>query len=687
MGGVGARSFLAVLLALLLAACGNNPYGEFPEGRVLFTSLDENPATVDPARISDVDSKYIGSNVHDTPFEYHYLKRPLKLVPSMATALPETGPARLDGRVMHRLRFSIQRGLRYKADPCFAATRGSGTSPERTEIDAGAQATREITIHDIVFSIKRAADDSLEPFGKAFLLDKLHGFREFHEQLAKAQEAALAAGESGASGGTPGYADSGLLREAYAQDIAGLRTPDDSTLEAYFYENYPQSLYFFSDTTASPVPPECALYYNGRDRPTYDRGAVASGPFYVKKWREQHRIVLARNPQYRKNDWYPEEGMPQDRAAGLLEAAGKPLPLLDEVRVTIIKRGPPKWQLFGQGYLDLYRNRLDLAGRQMQSRSLRESYREKQVKRTEEIELSSFGWTFQMRSGRFAKNRKLRQAVSLAVDRQELIDLFLPERAVVAHSPIPPGLAGYDESFRNPYSGRDVERAKRLLREAGYADGVDPATGEPLEITLIDRAAQGRQPIYRFYIDQMSDLGIRMRVEQLDFPTMIQKMRRGEFELIHWGWGADYPDPQNFLQLFYGPYARSNPLYNNSGYRNPEFDALYERMRLLSDGPEREEALNRMKRILANDLPVSYLFHRRSHYFTHAWTAPLKPGPMDFREMKYWNVNPEERERRVAQWNRISPFAATVALALPAILVLLLWRSWRLFQKRSEAGA
>lgn len=661
------RALWMVAAALVGLGCGNNPYGEFAEGRVFYTSMDENPATLDPARISDVDSKFIGSNIHDTPFEYHYLKRPLQLQPAMATALPEEGLAQLDGRRMHRLRFSIRRGLRFRKDECF-----------------GERETREITIHDVVFSIRRAADDSLEPFGKAFLMDKLHGFREFHTALADAQAEALAAGESGTEGGAPGYADSARVRAVYQnQPIAGIKTPDDYTLEAYFYEDYPQSLYFFSDTTAAPVPPECVRYYNGRDQPAYDRRAVASGAYYVNSWLNQHRIILARNPEYRNDDFYPEEGMPGDAEAGLLDAAGERLPLLDEVHVNVIKRGPPKWQLFRQGYLDLYRNRLDLAGRQMQSRSLLETYAARGVRRTEEIELSSFGWTFQLRSGRFANNRKLRQAVSLAIDRQELIARFLPERAVVAHSPIPPGLAGYDEAYANPYSRRDLERARRLLAQAGYADGIDPATGRPLELTLLDRAAQGRQPIYRFYIDQLSELGIRMRVEQLDFPTLIQKMRRSEFEWIHWGWGADYPDPQNFLQLFYGPYAKNNPLYNSSGYNNPQYDQLYEKMRLTPDGPVREELLRRMKDLLANDLPVSYLFHRRSHYFTHDWTAPVKPHPMDFREMKYWNLDPQRREARVAEWNRPGPEAYALLTVLILSLGAALFFSWRAFRQRS----
>ncbi len=612
-------------------SCNNNPYGSYSDRKVFYTSLDENPATLDPQRISDVDSQYVGSNIHDTPYEFHYLKRPLELQPSMARAMPETGWKTVGGRRVYFMRFSLKRGLRFDDDPCFADGRG-----------------REITVDDLILAIRRAADDSIEPFGKTFLMDRLIGFREFHENFDEAPQAA----------------------------IAGVARIDDDTLELLYDAPYPQAIYFLAHVTSSPVPAECLAYYNGEDgRPAYDRAAVASGPYRIAEWRDHHELILERNPNYRDDDRYPETGVEGDRAAGLLDRAGQKLPMLDTVRVLIIKRGPPKWELFGQGYLDLYRNRLDLQERLMQSPDRAAAFERKNVTKAVEVELSSFGWSFNMLDPVIGSNLKLRQALSLAVDREEMIRLFLPGRATIAHGPIPPGIAGHDPEYTSPWSRYDPGRAKELLAEAGYPGGVDPATGRALELQLFDRAAQGRAAIYRFYIDQFADIGVKLTVDQMDFPTLIQKMHAKNFQIIHWGWGADYPDPENFLQLFYGPNAKST--YNSSSYRNAEYDALYEQMARMNDGPERSALIRRMYDILNADLPKTFFFHRQSHYFTQAWAAPVKPSPLDYREMKYWDVDIEERERKVREWNSLSFTAWLIVLCFAAGAVALIYLSRR----------
>ena len=630
--------------------------------RIFYTSLDENPRTVDPQRVSDVDSQYISSNIHDTLYEFHYLKRPFEIIPSMATAMPVQGwrtdfPG-LPGQRVYALRVSLKPGLRFMDDPCFADGRG-----------------REIRSDDVILAYKRAADDRIEPFGKTFLMDKLLGFREFHAELAANIESPAASAHN-RHGFTPAIA------KAYARPIKGLHRVDDYTIELAYSAPYPQALFFLTNIASSPVPAECLAYYDGGKRGTYDRKAVASGPFYLKEWRDHFRLILARNPNYRQDDLYPDEGVAGDRAKGLLAMAGRPLPMLDEVRLRIIKRGPPRWSLFEQGYLDLYRNRLDLQERLMQSPRLLERYNARGVKKDREVELTVFGWSFNLEDPLFKDNVELRRAISLAIDREEFLRLFLPGRAIPAHGPIPPGIEGYDANYRNPYARFDVDEARRLLARAGYADGIDPKTGKALEIRLIDRAAQGRAAIYRFYIDQFARLGLRLVVDEMDFPSLIAKMHAKDFQMIHWGWGADYPDPENFLQLFYGP--NSETTYNECQYRNPRFDELYRTMAGMAPGPERQLHIRQMMDLLATDVPRVFLFHRESHYFTQHWTANLRPNPMDYREMKYWNVDTNARELAFEEWNQLGVMGYLFLIALFVLVVGLLLISVREFRRRSR---
>ena len=143
---------------------------------------------------------------------------------------------------------------------------------------------------------------------------------------------------------------------------------------------------------------------------------------------------------------------------------------------------------------------------------------------------------------------------------------------------------------------------------------------------LVDRAAAGRSPLYRYYIEQFAKVGLRPTIEEPDFPSPIGKMHSREAQMIHWGWGADYPDPENFLQLFYGPNADGT--YNESQYRNGEYDALYSKIAQMPPSPERDALIRRMVERLAVDLPKVFLFHRVSHYFTQRWTASLQPNPL-----------------------------------------------------------
>jgi oligopeptide transport system substrate-binding protein len=224
------RMLIALLCAPLWLACGNNPYGEFPAGRVFFTSMEETPTTLDPGRVQDMDSAYIASNIHDAPYSYHYLQRPLRPIPAMATALPVIGQTRRDGRVYYSLRFSIKRNLRYADDECFPDGRG-----------------RAITIDDIIFPIKRAADDAIQPFGKPFFEGALLGFDEFNAELARARVLRSEA--------PPQTLADDPLYKAYQRDLPGVVRVDDYTLELLFQKPAPQSFFFFAMPSSSPALP------------------------------------------------------------------------------------------------------------------------------------------------------------------------------------------------------------------------------------------------------------------------------------------------------------------------------------------------------------------------------------------------------------------------------------------------
>lgn len=628
--------FTAALLASL-PLCSNNPYSDIPQGQVLLTAMNDDPRTLDPARVGDTVSNSIASNLHDTPYEYHYLLRPLRIVPAMAVSMPVQGSAQFNGKTYQTFGFTIKKGLRYADDACFAGGRG-----------------REIKIDDIILSVKRAADTSLDPFGLPLLAGKVLGFDDYSAALEKTHN--------------------------YNTDIPGVRRLDDYTIQILLTEDFPQIIYFFSLVMGSPVPRECVDYYTGQNgRPTYNQHPATSGPFYLKEWHTNYRIILARSPVYRTDDMYPSSGNPGDEEKGLLQSAGMRLPIVDEVRFQIIKSTPPFWTLFKQGYLDRAGIPSEVYNQVMQGQYLSDEYRELGIKLDRETDVATFWWQLNLEHPIFKNNKLLRHALSLCIDRKELIERFYNNRGVISQSIIPPGIEGYTESYQNPYSRYDIDLAKDLLARAGYPGGRDPATGKPLEITLVAVASQGSTSVYRFYIDQFARAGINLKIEQLDWPTVLEKKAKKNFQIVVGGWHADYPDPQNFLQLLYSPNIASS--YNEGSYRSAEFDRLYEKMKNMRPGNERVAIIQRMLEISNEDAPNIYLHHPVSYGLSHQWLYPLLPHPIGANQLKFRRIDRELRDRLVAERNR-PPFYAYLAIFLTAaLLVGLAFQAVRQYKK------
>ncbi len=648
--------FLFFALFFLTAPqCNNNPYGHFASGKVSYSTLAGDIRTLDPVRVGDTASNSIASNIHDTPYQYHYLVRPLKLIPSMATTMPTHGHAIWNGKAYPTFRFSIKKNLRYYDDPCFPQGKG-----------------REITIDDIIFSVKRAADMSQEAFGYPLLSGKVLGFDELSEEFEKARASA---------GGD--VAVTKAIQQVYSKDLPGIRKMDNYTLELLLTGEYPQIIYFFSLATGSPVPQECFFYYNGKNgRPTYDRHPVASGPFYVAEWIPRYRVVLKRNPNYRTDDFYPTSGNPGDEEKGLLQDAGKQLPIVDEFILQDIQAGPTIWTLFEQGYLDRAGIPREVFNQVIQDQNLSSEYRAKGIKLDIDVDVATYWWYFNMKDSVVGNNKYLRQAISLAVNRQEMIDIFNNGRGVAAQSIIPPGIEGYDESFQNPYSRFDLKEAKRLLALAGYPGGIDPVTGKPLRLSLTMVASPGSTSLYRYYIDLLSKININLHVEELDWPTVLEKKQKKEFQMIHGGWHADYPDPQNFLQLLYGP--NSNGTYNENSYHNEEFDRLYDLMKNMEPGPGRKKIIRRMNEMVAEDTPFVLTFHPVSFGLSHKWVKPLRPHPINSNQLKYRDLDVEGRARMAAEWNTVSPGVYLLMFSILAGLGMIVFFSIRQFSRMGE---
>lgn len=568
----------------LLSACspGKDP------GNVYRGALIANLKSFDPAQASDSYSVQAQFQIYEGLYEYHYLARPYRIQPALAAAPPEVGD---DGRV-YTIR--VRTGVEFADDECFPGGVG-----------------RRFTAHDFVYSIKRLADVRTRTYGWWVFDGKIKGLDAFRD----------------ASERLPPLLDT-VHPALYDTEIEGLRALDDSTLRIELTRPYPYFPYLLAMPYAAVVAREAVEHYG----PEFLNNPVGTGPFVLAEWRRGLRLAFERNPKYR-HGFYPTEGTAEDSAAGLLADAGKPLPFVDRVELYIFNETQPMWLNFLRGHLDRSSIPRDNYSQAVTpERGLRGDFAERGIRLHRANLLDVTYISVNMEDPVLGVNRDLRRAMQTGYDVETVIERFYSGRGVRAHGLIPPGIFGHDPKAHAPYAVHDTALARRLLAEAGYPNG--EGLPEFSYLTLANTEARQRG---EHFAQNMASLGIRIRINGVTWPEYLERMRTRRFELASASWMADYPDPENFLQLLYGPNA--SPGSNNSNFDHPEYNRLFERMALLPDTPERLEIVRRMQQIATEELPWLFMAHRSSELLSQPRLHNVKASAVNEAPVKYYRVD------------------------------------------------
>ena len=307
-----------------------------------------------------------------------------------------------------------------------------------------------------------------------------------------------------------------------------------------------------------------------------------------------------------------------------------------------------------------------------------------------------FNWADSVIGGDSERARKLRQAISIAIDYEEYISIFANGRGIPAQGPLPAGIFGHQpgEAGINPVvyrweNGkplrRSIDEAKRLLAEAGYPEGRDAESGKPLTL-YFDVTASGPDDKARmdWYRKQFEKINLQLVIRNTDYNRFRDKMVNGNAQIFLWGWNADYPDPENFLFLLYGPNAKMGKNGENAAnYSNPQFDQLFERMKNMENGAERQQVINQMVEILRNDAPWLWGFHPKSFGLYHRWYANKKPNLMANNTLKYVRVDPDVRAEMRTAWNQPVLWPLWGGALLMLGLIIPAWRGIRRKERQS----
>jgi ABC-type transport system substrate-binding protein len=302
----------------------------------------------------------------------------------------------------------------------------------------------------------------------------------------------------------------------------------------------------------------------------------------------------------------------------------------------------------------------------------------------------AFNWLDPVVGGSSERARKLRQAISIAFDVEEQISIFSNGRGLAAQGPLAPGIFGYRQGRDgiNPvvYDWADgkpkrksIAQARKLLAEAGYADGRDANTGQPL-VLYLDTVARGPgdKALFDWYRAQFDKLSIQLEIRTTDWNRFQEKIRKGSTQMFRLGWNADYPDPENFLFLLYGPQSKVESQGENAAnYENREYDALFEKVKDMANGPERQRLIDRMVEIVRRDAPWIWGVHPQDYTLRHSWLHNDKPNNMARNNLKYLRVDAEKRATLRAAWNRPVVWPLLLILALLVLSALPAYLSYR----------
>lgn len=293
--------------------------------------------------------------------------------------------------------------------------------------------------------------------------------------------------------------------------------------------------------------------------------------------------------------------------------------------------------------------------------------------------------------------RKLRLAISIAVDYEEYIAIFFNGRGQSAQGPIPPGIFGYKEGKDgvNPYvfrwkngklKRRSISDARQLMKQAGYNNGIDPKTKRPLILNYDAPAAGGPELKAQlgWMRKQFAKLGISLNVRATQYNRFQEKMRSGNAQIFSWGWNADYPDPENFLFLLYSPNGKvKHGGENASNYSNARFDRLFREMRNRPNDEKRQQLIDRMLEIVRYDAPWIWGVNTKSFVLAQQWVSRVKPNTIAQNTLKYVAVDLPVRNALRTQWNQPVLWPLLMLLSIVILLSGLIFLAYRVRQKRT----
>jgi len=451
---------------------------------------------------------------------------------------------------------------------------------------------RKVVASDFKYCLERVNDPITKTRGQWVYRDKIKGAKEFIDYKSK-------------------------VSDSEVKDISGIKVVNDSTLTIELTKPFAPFLSILTMSYGFVYPKEAVEYY----KDTFGQNPVGTGPFKFLKWDFDKELIYEKNKNYREKD-----------------KSGNSLPYLDGIKITFTQSSETEFLDFQNGKYDYhdpssetYDQIIDANGKLIDAQN--KSYT---LNKQPWLQTVFFGM---MQSpslpggmeGPFINNKKLRQALNYAVDRNKIIKFVLKNRGIAAsNGPIPIGMPGYNPDIKG-YT-YDKEKAKQLLSEAGYPNG------KGLNLTLVTGNEEIQKTIAIAVQEQLKDFGIDLKLDQMLQATLVSKQEEGVFPFWRASWGADYYDPENFMALFYSKnITPKGP--NRVGYDNPAIDKMYEDALRITDFNERKKIYDEMQKIVIEDAAWLFLYYNEKIYLLQKDVDGFYVDGLNIINLKYAKKN------------------------------------------------
>jgi ABC-type transport system substrate-binding protein len=543
----------------------------------------------DTAQVSDIYSRIVIAHIVEGLYHYDHLARPYKIKPMLADGMPEVSA---DFKIWT---VKIKPGIYFADDPAFKGK------------------PREVVAEDFVYALKRFADPKLKSPSWSY-------WDQF--------------GFLGLSGLRKKSIDAKQPFD-YDTSIPGLQAVDRHTLRITMDKPAPrflQSMAQFDLFAAFAREVDQAYGEQVMAHP------VGTGPFKLTQWRRSSRIVLERNPTYRERTYDAEPAADDKEGQALLaKFKGRKLPMVDRVEVSIIDEEQPRWLSFNNNEHDFveqlpfeFVNRAVPNGKVAPYLAKRGMQAFRMVR--SEVALLTYNLEHPVVGGITPDKVALRRAINLALDTEREIRMARFGQAIPAQSIINPNTAGYDPSFKSENGTHDPVRAKALLDLYGYVDKDgdgwrDLPDGSPLVLEIATQPDGESRRLDEVRKTDLDRVGIRTTFAPKKWPENMKAARAGNFMV--WAVGSVATAPDGF-SIFMRLDGRQVGSQNLARFKLPAFDALYDRIYFMPDGPERLALMAE-----ANKMALSYAAYKPILH--RIWTDMAQPWMVGYRRPLFWN--------------------------------------------------